>query len=64
MKEENKQHTHSSHGHHHHDEIHDFRKHGINRIYRRKLFVKVAYWTLFTLAILCVLMVIIVYKFL
>jgi len=66
MEEQNRQYSHSNHEHHHHhhDNIHDFRKHKINGIHKRKLIAKVAYWFLFTMAILSVIMVIIVYKFL
>ena len=68
MEEQNRQHTHSDHDHdhhhHHRDKTHEYRKHQINGIHKRKVFVKVAYWSLFTMAILSVIMVIIVYKFL
>ena len=64
MEEQNRQHHHSTHEHHHHDQIHDFRKRSMNRIHKRKIFAKVAYWLLFMMAILSIIMVIIVYKFL
>lgn len=68
MEEQNRQHTHSDHDHdhhhHHRDKTHEYRKHKINGIHKRKVLAKVAYWFLFTMAILSVIMVIIVYKFL
>ena len=66
MEEQNRQHNHSSqeHHHHHHDKTHEYRKHNINRIQKRKVLAKVAYWFLFEMAISSIIMVIIVYKFL
>ena len=58
--EENNHHHH----HHRHDEIHDYRKHRINSIHKRKVFAKFAYWLLFAIAILSMIMVVIAYKFL
>jgi len=56
-------HHHSTHK-HHHDDIHEFRKHSINRIQRRKLINRVAYWSLFFIALLSVIAVFVVYTIL
>ena len=57
-------HHHHSSGSHHHDSTHEFRKHAINGIQRRKQIAKWLYRITLVITILCVLMVMVVYTIL
>ena len=59
--QERHHHHHHSSGSHHKDSTHEFRKHAINGIQRRKMIVKWLYRLTFIVTILCVLMVMLVY---